>query len=168
MKQLGITAPNCSANNLFDRDLWRERQFDDEEILKFVQTNLPKLYPDQRLACDRNIHEITSLDGGLYFLNPLEGTGKTFLISLILSTIRSRNNIVLTIASFGIAATLLYGLRTAHSTLKLPFNIQIAEAPTSKIYRNFRLRKILISRKLIIWNKCNMTQKSNSSITSSA
>ncbi|GFS28181.1 uncharacterized protein TNIN_184851 [Trichonephila inaurata madagascariensis] len=44
-------------------------------------------------------------------------TGKTFLISIILATIRSQNNIALAIASAGIATTLLDGGLLAHSAL---------------------------------------------------
>lgn len=47
----------------------------------------------------------------------------TFLISLILATIRSKNDIAF--ASSGIATTLLEGGRTAHSALKWPLNMQI-------------------------------------------
>jgi hypothetical protein len=59
-----------------------------------------------------------------FFLDAPGGTGKTFLISLILAEIRSNNGIALAIASSGIAATLLDGGRTAHSVFKLPLNIQ--------------------------------------------
>ena len=52
------------------------------------------------------------------------GTGKTFLISLILATIRSHNKIALALASSGISATLLEGGRTAQPALKSPLNIQ--------------------------------------------
>lgn len=63
--------------------------------------------------------------GGLYFLDALGGTGKTFVISLILAAIRSQGKIALALASSGIAATLLDGGRTAHSALKLPLNVQV-------------------------------------------
>ncbi|CAL1267607.1 unnamed protein product, partial [Larinioides sclopetarius] len=43
----------------------------------------------------------------------------SFLIRLILATVRSKNDIALALASSGIAATLLPGGRTAHSALKL-------------------------------------------------
>jgi hypothetical protein len=58
-------------------------------------------------------------------INLINLTGKTFLISLILETIRSQNGIALSLASSGIAATLLEVGRTAHFILKLPLNMQI-------------------------------------------
>ncbi|GFX00142.1 ATP-dependent DNA helicase [Trichonephila clavipes] len=72
---------------------------------------------------------MTEQSGGLFFINVPGGTGKTFLLSLILATIRSQNNIALAIASSGIAATFLDGGRTTHSALKLPLNLQNTEAP---------------------------------------
>ena len=53
--------------------------------------------------------------GNIIFLDAPGGTGKTYLITLILSKIRSQGMIVLATASSGIAATLLQGGRTFHS-----------------------------------------------------
>ncbi|GFV21991.1 ATP-dependent DNA helicase [Trichonephila clavipes] len=84
---------------------------------------------------------ITEQSGGLFFIDAPGGTGKTFLLSLILATIRSQNNIALAIASSGIAATLLDGGRTTHSALKLPLNLQNTEAPTCNISKNSEWEK---------------------------
>jgi hypothetical protein len=63
--------------------------------------------------------------GGFFFLDVPDGSGKTFLISLILATIRSQNGIPLALALSGSVAMLLEGGPTAHSALKLPLNMQI-------------------------------------------
>ena len=89
------------------------------------------------------MHTITSKIGGLYFLDVSGSIGKTFLISLILTTILSRNDTALTIASSGIAATLLYDGQTARSALKLPLNMQIAERPACNITKKSRMDKTL-------------------------
>lgn len=49
------------------------------------------------------------------------------------STIRSKKNVCLAIASSGFAVTLLDGDRTAHSTLKLPLNMHETETLTCNI-----------------------------------
>jgi len=54
----------------------------------------------------------------VHFLDALGGTGKKFLISLLLARIRSQNEVALALASSGIAATLFEDGRTAHSNLK--------------------------------------------------
>jgi len=69
-----MTAPNRSVNNLFDLDV--------DKLCTFVQTNLPKLVPDQNIAYDRIMHEIMSQHGRLYFLDAPGRTGKNFLIPL--------------------------------------------------------------------------------------
>jgi ATP-dependent DNA helicase PIF1 len=102
---------------------------------------------------------INDESGGLYFLDAPGGTGKTFLISLILATIRSQNNIPLAIAPCGIAATLLDGGRTAHSALKLPLNMQYVETPTCNISKTSGISKVLQQCKLIVWDECTMAHK---------
>ena len=54
--------------------------------------------------------------GGFFFLDVLGGTGKAFLISLILAEIRSNNAITFTVASSGIAYK--YSLEALNRTLK--------------------------------------------------
>ena len=87
----------------------------------------------QKEVYDTLMKAINDGNGGLYFLVALGRTGKTFLISVILATVRSRSNIAVAVTSSGIAATLLEGCRTAHSALKLPFNLQTIEEPTCNI-----------------------------------
>ncbi|UYV77690.1 hypothetical protein LAZ67_15001947 [Cordylochernes scorpioides] len=119
LTELGMRAPNRSGIDIFDCDIQRETQFDVNELQAFVRINLPKLVLEQRTAYDTIINAISNKSCGLYFLDAPGGTGKTFLISIILATIRSQKNIALAIASSGIAATLLDGGRTAHSALKI-------------------------------------------------
>ncbi|GFS64754.1 ATP-dependent DNA helicase [Trichonephila clavipes] len=157
--QLGMPASNRPANNLFDRDLQRETHYDSDELGTFVRTNLPQLILEQRIAYDRIMRAITEQSGGLFFIDAPGGTGNTFLLSLILATIRSQNNIALAIASSGIAATLLDGGRTTHSALKLPLNLQNTEAPTCNISKNSGMGKVLQTCQIIIWDECTMSHK---------
>ncbi|XP_059169815.1 uncharacterized protein LOC131951424 [Physella acuta] len=157
--QLGMCAPNRSGNNSYDRDLQRENDFDVNDLGAFVERNLLKLVPEQRIVYDTIMQAVTNQSGGLYFIDAPGGTGKTFLISIILATIRSRNKIALAIASSGIAATLLDGGRTAHSALKLPLNLHSIETPTCNITKNSGMGKVLQTCELIIWDECTMAHK---------
>ncbi|GFX88198.1 ATP-dependent DNA helicase [Trichonephila clavipes] len=157
--QLGMPASNQPANNLFDRDLQRETHYDSDELGTFVRTNLPQLILEQRIAYDIIMRAITEQSGGLFFIDAPGGTDKTFLLSLILATIRSQNNIALAIASSGIAATLLDGGRTTHSALKLPLNLKNTEAPTCNISKNSGMGKVLQTCQIIIWDECTMSHK---------
>jgi hypothetical protein len=53
------------------------------------------------------------------FIDAPGGTGKIFPLNHLLAHVRSQKQIAIAVASSGIAATLLSGGRTAHSTFKL-------------------------------------------------
>lgn len=102
---------------------------------------------------------MNSGSGGICFIDAPGETRKTFLIVLLLARIRSQSNVALALASSGIAATLLKGVRTAHSALKLPLNMQINETPICNISKNSAMAKILLVCKLIIWDQRTMAHK---------
>ncbi|GBP33121.1 ATP-dependent DNA helicase pif1 [Eumeta japonica] len=87
------------------------------------------------------------------------GTGKTFLINLILAEIRANKEIVLALASSGIAATLMDGGRTAHSGLKLPLNVADYEFPVCDITKSSARGQILKQCKAIIWDESTMAHR---------
>ncbi|KAK9872125.1 hypothetical protein WA026_016177 [Henosepilachna vigintioctopunctata] len=156
---LGMTAPNRHMHDALNHELQREQQYDIEVLAETVRTNVPQLNQEQKNVYDTLIEAVNSGSGGIYFLDAPGGTGKTFLISLLLARIRSQNDVALALASSGIAATLLEGGRTAHSALKLPLNMQITETPICNIAKNSAMAKILQICKLIIWDECTMAHK---------
>ncbi|KAL4090226.1 hypothetical protein QTP88_025121 [Uroleucon formosanum] len=119
--QLGLTAPNRPMHDAFNQEVHREKLYDLNSLKELIQTNLPLLNEQPKY----NI-----------FLGAPGGTGKFFLISLILATIRSQNKIALALASSGIAATLLEGGQTTHS--------------------NSAMAKVLQQCQLIVWDECTM------------
>ncbi|XP_072389611.1 uncharacterized protein [Diabrotica undecimpunctata] len=114
---------------------------------------------EQTTIYDRILLAVSAGQGGFFFLDAPGGTGKTFLISLILAEIRSNNDIALFVASSGIAATLLDGGRTAHSVFKLPLNIQNNPDAVCNIKKQSSMATVLKQCKIIIWNECNMAHK---------
>ena len=64
------------------------------------------------------------------------------------SAVRSRGDIVLTVASSGIAALLIPGGRTAHSRFPIPFIVD--ECSTCTIHPNNNLVELVDKAKLII------------------
>ncbi|XP_076938472.1 uncharacterized protein LOC143606663 [Bidens hawaiensis] len=61
--------------------------------------------------------------GGVFFVYGYGGTGKTYLWKTLSASIRSKGEIVLNVASSGIASLLLEGGRTAHSRFLIPINL---------------------------------------------
>uniref|UniRef100_A0A0D3AGT5 ATP-dependent DNA helicase n=2 Tax=Brassica TaxID=3705 RepID=A0A0D3AGT5_BRAOL len=66
---------------------------------------------------------VTTNSGGVFFVNGFGGTGKTFLWKTLSTYIRSVGDIVLNVASSGMAALLLDGGRTAHSRFSIPLQL---------------------------------------------
>jgi Superfamily II helicase len=84
--KLGMPAPDRGMNDAFNRELQREREFDWHGLDQSVQTNVPLLNPQQEALYDTLIKAIDDGNGGFLFLDAPSGTGKTFLILLILAT----------------------------------------------------------------------------------
>ncbi|XP_045453744.1 uncharacterized protein LOC123663048 [Melitaea cinxia] len=123
IKDFGFNLPLNSnlyaMNNIEDL---RETNYDYTQLLQTIQDE-HRLNPEQKIVYDQILSSVNSNEGKMFFLDAPGGTGKTFIINLLLAKVRSDRKIALAVASSGIAATLLKGGRTAHSTFKLPLKI---------------------------------------------
>jgi hypothetical protein len=77
------------------------------------------------------------------------GTGKTFLINLLLAKVRQTGKIALAVAASGIATALLTDGRTAQSALKLPVDLAHCETSTCNIEK--AQMKPVFCKKLILF-----------------
>ena len=159
IQQFGLPATNRAVDSDVEREILRESSYNLAHLLDFVNENEPKLTPDQKLAFELIIRSVNNESGQFIFLDAPGGTGKTFLTNLILAKIRLQRKLCIAVASSGIAATLLSGGRTAHSTFKLPLNIVNLESPLCNIKRGSGMAKLLQSCKLIVWDECTMSHK---------
>jgi hypothetical protein len=73
-------------------------------------------------------------ESNCFFIDGPGGSGKTFLYNTLMHVLRGMSKIVIPVASTGIAANLLRGGRTYHSTFKLGINIK--ENTVSNITQN--------------------------------
>jgi hypothetical protein len=73
-------------NDAFNRKLECEREYDRHELDQSVQRNEPLLNPQQKEVYGTLIKATGDGNDGLFFLDALSGTEKTFLISLIMTT----------------------------------------------------------------------------------
>ncbi|KAF7810574.1 ATP-dependent DNA helicase PIF1 [Senna tora] len=94
---------------------------------------------------------------GVFFVNGFGGSGKTFIWNTLTSAIRGRGQIVLAVASSGIASQLIPGERTAHSRFTIPLNCN--ENSTCNIVQGSDLANLLIHTKLMIWDEAPMAHK---------
>ncbi|CAH1419046.1 unnamed protein product [Lactuca virosa] len=92
--------------------------------------------------------------GGVFFIYGYGGTGKTFLWKTISAAIRCQGEIVLNVASSGIASLLLTGGRTAHSRFIIPINL--TEDSFCRINPKSDLASLVRKASLIIWDEAPM------------
>ena len=159
LKQLGLPTPQRNLGDRLSRDMLRETSYDVEQLDKYVAANEPLLVTDQRAAYNGILDQVRRKAGGIVFLDAPGGTGKTFVINLLLAKIRQQSKIAIAVASSGIAATLLHGGRTAHSTLKLPLNLSHCENPLCNISKGTSQAKVLQECEVIVWDECTMSHK---------
>ncbi|XP_020970325.1 uncharacterized protein LOC107621065 [Arachis ipaensis] len=93
----------------------------------------------------------------MFFLYGHGGTGKTFLWKTLASALRSKGQIVLTVASTGIASLLLPEGRAAHSRFAIPLTPD--EFSTCNIKQGSPLAELIVRVKLIIWDEAHMMSK---------
>ncbi|KAL8587191.1 hypothetical protein ACOMHN_013277 [Nucella lapillus] len=154
-----MPAPQRHQEPHIGRHMLRETSYSQNELDMFVSTNEPLLVPDQENAFHAVMDAIQEGNGGFFFLDAPGGTGKTFLINLLLAKVRKQGEIAIAVASSGIAATLLTGGRTAHSTFKLPMNLAQQDMPTCNLSKNTDEANVLKKAKLIVWDECTMAHK---------
>lgn len=130
LKLFGLPPPQRGEDqNSLCREIIRETSYNTPELAEFVLQNESLLVPDQREAYSTILSLIEAGEGGIVFIDAPGGTGKTFLINLLLAKVRQQKKIALAVASSGIAATLIEGGRTVHSTFKLPLNLAHGDTP---------------------------------------
>jgi len=161
LRTLGMPNPPDDPHlHQLSTEVIRETSYPFELLVKTVEEGEPMLTPDQRSVYAEILARVDNSQGCLYFLDAPGGTGKTFVINLLLAKIRLQRKIAVAVASSGIAATLLSGGRTAHSTLKLPLNNQqVGEYPVCDIKKGSGAAKLLQQTSIIIWDECTMAHK---------
>ncbi|XP_035838181.1 ATP-dependent DNA helicase pif1-like [Helianthus annuus] len=131
-----------SLDNFRCRLINEELSYDRTELENVYQGQVNLLTDEQRAVYEEIMNAVDGDNGGVFFVYGYGGTGKTFLWKTLSAAIRSKGEIVLNVASSGIASLLLEGGRTAHSRFHIPLNLN-EDSQT----------------KLIIWDEAPMVHK---------
>lgn len=134
-----------------------ERSYYRTSLLETLDRDIPKMTCEQKFIYDQILSAVNKGDGGMFFVNGFGGTGKTFLWKLLSAAIRSRGDIVLNVASSGIASLLLQGGRTAHSRFGIPLNPDEFSSCTMK--HGTDQANLVKASSLIIWDEAPMMSK---------
>jgi ATP-dependent DNA helicase PIF1 len=111
----------------------------------------------QRKIYETIMGAVKKQKGGVFFLHGYGGTGKTFMWRTLASALRSKSQIVLTVASSEIGSLLPPGGRTTHSKFKI--HVPTLENSTCEIHYDDDRAKLLKQTKLIIWDEAPMAHK---------
>ena len=139
----------------------REKSYNIEKLAKRVEEKEGMMNEKQKYCYDAIIQAVDNCDAlksKAFFIDAPGGTGKSFLLNLILDTVRSREKIALAVASSGIAATVLHGGRTAHNMFKIPL-MEHNEVRTCTIKKNTEMARLLKMTSLIVWDEAVMANK---------
>jgi hypothetical protein len=100
-----------------------QRNYDQAHQQLMADEHIHTLNPDQHSAFDQIMHTVNSCSGRCFFLHGPGGTGKTYVYNTLCYALRAKGIIVLCVASSGIAALILMGGRTFHSSLRIPIAV---------------------------------------------
>ena len=132
----------------------------DDGALRYYEDNVNLLNEEQANIFNRIREKVNNGHSGFLFIDAPGGTGKTFLLNVILSYVRSlpeERGIALAVAGSGIAATLLKLGRTAHSQFKLP--LRPTEDSMLNISSNDPKAELIRRAKIIVWDEASMTHR---------
>lgn len=113
------------------------------------------LLDEQRGIYERIMEVVQAQKGGVFFLHGYRGTCKTYMWRTLASSLRSKHDICLIVATSGIDSLLLSGGRTVHSNFKIL--VPTMRNSTWKIDYNDDVAEFLRQTKLIIWDEAPMT-----------
>jgi hypothetical protein len=133
--------PQLDAKLNYDRDVLRG----------YVDQNLSRLNICQEIAITAVFNTIAQGEGAIFFLDGPGGSGKTFVYSVLLASVRRDGHVAIGVASLGIAALLLEGGRTSDSVFKIP--IALARDSMCSIPVQSDSAEVLQKAKLIIWDE---------------
>lgn len=138
--------------------LRQELDYNVDEQARLAQEYEASLNNDQRTAYTRILSKMESDPySAHFFLHGPGGTGKTFLYRTLCARLRSQGQVVLCVASTGIASLLLPGGRTAHKRFNLP--LEPVAGAQGFISRGTQAGRLMRHVSLIIWDETPMMHK---------
>ncbi|XP_064621482.1 uncharacterized protein LOC135484172 [Lineus longissimus] len=144
-----------------DTEFLRYTNFNIEEQKEYVHHHEHQLTKEQLHVYQQLLTLINQDHPDIIFLDAPGGTGKIFMLNLLLAKVRSTGAIAIPTASSGIAATLLSGGRTLHSMFKVPLDAPQMDTPTCAIKKGTSLSKIINQYQLLIVDEAPMAHRTD-------
>ncbi|RZB42938.1 ATP-dependent DNA helicase PIF1 [Glycine soja] len=144
---------SCLENSL----ILSELNYNNDEARSEFENHFLSMTDEQKQIYHKIMEVVNNDEGGMFFLYGYGGTGKTYIWRTLASSLRAKNQIVIMVASSGIASLLLPGGRIAHSKFKIP--VPIFEDSTCNILQGSQVAELLNQTNLIIWDEAPMAHK---------
>ena len=141
----------------YNRLIYDEMSYNVDHLREQHQQLYVSLTTEQKGIYSQVIESALHNKGGMFFVYGYGGTGKTYLYKTLSAALRSQGEIVLNVASSGIAALLLEGGRTAHSRFAIPINV--VDDSMCSIPFDSDLADLIRQSKLIIWDEAPMMSR---------
>jgi hypothetical protein len=128
-----------------------ELDYDREALRAHVERSLPLLNRDQDRAVVSILSAVRLDQGGVFFLDGLGGSRKTFVYNILPASVRNEGHVALAVTSSCITAFLLQGGRTSHSAFKIP--IDVHRDSLCNVNANSDTEELIQAAKLIVWDE---------------
>ncbi|XP_024964285.1 uncharacterized protein LOC112504569 [Cynara cardunculus var. scolymus] len=148
---------NDSLESSNNRLIAEELDYNHHNLRDEFHTLVTALTNEQRGVYNEIMTAVEKKKGGVFFVYGHGGTGKTFLWKTLVASIRSKGEIVLNVASSGIASLLLTGGRTAHSRFHIPLILN--EDSLCQMKPDSDVASLINKTTLIIWDEAPMVHK---------
>jgi superfamily II DNA or RNA helicase len=100
LSELGLPSINTTHDKALPAMLFTETHYDREQLQMGIAAKEPMLLPEQKLIYNEIFRSLQAEEEGLFFDAP-GGTGKTFLLNLLLAKVRRDNGIAFAVTSSG-------------------------------------------------------------------
>ncbi|KAF1891803.1 hypothetical protein Lal_00031612 [Lupinus albus] len=145
------------TSQLGNKLIYEEHNYDTSELKKKFNLIYQSLTEEQSKIFHITVQVVNHQHGHGFFLYGCGGIGKTHMWKTLTYALRAQKQIVLIVASRGIASLLLPGNRTTHSKFKIL--VPNLENSTWNIHQSSKLADLLKQTKLIIWDENPMMHK---------
>jgi len=161
LRRHGKTLADCGLPNpdvaLLEEDAGGDVYAYVDAVVRWT-LQLDNLNDEQRAVYDRVMAAVDDNRdvAKMFYVDGPGGTGKTTLYGCLIWSLRNMGRSVLSVAFTGIAATLMDGGMTVHSTFGLPFGTLNEDSTSSIAMQSLRARRIREAA-LIVWDEAPMS-----------
>jgi ATP-dependent DNA helicase PIF1 len=154
------TFPLPPIIDAYDDAIGNAREVYEEESIKPTEGDVAlkdSLNKEQRAAYNKIMSVVDTDQGGLFFVDGPGGTRKTYLYRVLLVTLRNQGKIAVATSTYGVAASIMPGGRTAHSHFKIPLTID--DGVVCSFTKQSGTTELLQKAYLIIWDEASLTKR---------